>query len=98
MVSGLAEANALLKRIKSGTAMYHIVEIMACRRGCIMGGGQPTHAGPRTKLARAKGLYDSDISTQIKKSNENPLALSVYETIIRGREHDLLHRQIHNKA
>ena len=63
-----------------------------------MGGGQPTHAGPRTKLARAKGLYDSDISTQIKKSNENPLALSVYETIIRGREHDLLHRQIHNKA
>ena len=98
VVSGLAEANELLKRVKSGKAMYHIVEIMACRRGCIMGGGQPTHAGPRTKVARAKGLYDSDISTQIKKSNENPLATSVYETIIRGREHELLHRQIHNNA
>ena len=95
VVSGLAEASALLHRVKSGEAEYHIVEVMACRQGCIMGGGQPTHAGPRTKAARARGLYGADVAAQIKKSNENPLAMSVYDTLIRGREHELLHRQIH---
>ncbi|MBR1418955.1 MAG: [Synergistaceae bacterium] len=92
VVSGLAEANRLLERIKSGEAEYHFVEVMACRRGCIMGGGQPTHAGQRTKTARTKGLYDTDVSTQIKRSNENPLIISIYENLICGREHELLHR------
>lgn len=51
-------------------------------------------AGPRTKAARAKGLYDTDINTQIKKSNENPLVLSLYENLLKGREHKLLHRNM----
>ena len=91
VVSGLAEADALLRRIKSGESFYHFVEIMACRRGCIMGGGQPAHGGFRTKEARKHGLYESDVNTQIKKSNENPTALAVYDTLIKGREHELLH-------
>ena len=91
VVSGLAEADALLRRIKSGESFYHFVEVMACRRGCIMGGGQPAHGGFRTKEARKHGLYESDVNTQIKKSNENPTALAVYSTLIKGREHELLH-------
>ncbi|MDY6414423.1 MAG: [FeFe] hydrogenase, group A, partial [Synergistales bacterium] len=91
VVSGLAEANALLTRIKNGESFYHFVEVMACRRGCIMGGGQPVHAGVRTKEARKQGLYVSDVNTQIKKSNENPTALAIYDTLIKGREHELLH-------
>ena len=65
---------------------------MACRRGCIMGGGQPVYAGPRTRAARTKGLYDTDVNTQIKKANENPLVLSLYDTLLKGKEHQLLHR------
>ncbi|MBQ7151972.1 MAG: (2Fe-2S)-binding protein [Synergistaceae bacterium] len=91
VVSGLAEADALLRRIKNGESFYHFVEVMACRRGCIMGGGQPAHAGIRTKEARKHGLYESDVNTQIKKSNENPTALAIYDTLIKGREHELLH-------
>ena len=91
VVSGLAEADALLRRIKNGESFYHFVEVMACRRGCIMGGGQPAHAGYRTKEARKHGLYNSDVNTQIKKSNENPTALALYDTLIKGREHELLH-------
>ena len=68
------------------------VEVMACRRGCIMGGGQPVNAGPRTKRARMKGLYDTDVNTQIKKSNENPMILSLYDSLLKGKEHELLHR------
>jgi NADH-quinone oxidoreductase subunit G len=67
---------------------------MACRRGCIMGGGQPVGAGPRTRKARAKGLYKTDVSTQIKKSNENPTVLTLYETLLKGKTHQLLHRNL----
>ncbi len=92
VVSGLANADHLLQRIKKGEVQYDFVEVMACRRGCIMGGGQPVNAGPRTKAARMKGLYDTDVNTQIKKSNENPMVLSLYETLLKGKEHELLHR------
>ena len=73
VVSGLGNADALMKKIQKGEVHYDFVEVMACRRGCIMGGGQPVPAGPRSRIARSKGLYDTDINTQIKKSNENPL-------------------------
>ena len=58
-----------------------------------MGGGQPAHGGFRTKEARKHGLYESDVNTQIKKSNENPTALALYDTLIKGREHELLHKR-----
>jgi NADH-quinone oxidoreductase subunit G len=67
---------------------------MACRRGCIMGGGQPVPAGKRTRAARMKGLYDTDINMQIKKSTDNPLAVSLYDTLLKGKEHELLHRNL----
>lgn len=92
IVSGLRNADALLKRIKAGEVHYDFVEVMACYRGCVMGGGQPVPAGPRTKSARMKGLYDSDVNTQIKKSNENPLVQTLYDGLLKGKEHKLLHR------
>ena len=94
VVSGLGNADELIKRIKSGEAEYDFVEVMACHRGCVMGGGQPVQAGPRTRAARAKGLYDTDINTQIKKSNENPLTVTLYNTLLKGKEHKLLHRNM----
>ena len=92
VVSGLGNADALMKKIQKGEVHYDFVEVMACRRGYIMGGGQPVPAGPRSRIARSKGLYDTDINTQIKKSNENPLILSLYDELLKGKTHELLHR------
>lgn len=92
VVSGLGNADALMKKNQKGEVHYDFVEVMACRRGCIMGGGQPVPAGPRSRIARSKGLYDTDINTQIKKSNENPLILSLYDELLKGKTHELLHR------
>ena len=92
VVSGLGNADALMKKIQKGEVHYDFVEVMACRRGCIMGGGKPFPAGPRIRIARSKGLYDTDINTQIKKSNENPLILSLYDELLKGKTHELLHR------
>ncbi len=97
VVNGLANADKVLQQIKNHEAEYDFVEVMACRRGCIMGGGQPVNAGARTRKARMKGLYDTDVNTQIKKSNENPMILSLYDTLLKGKEHELLHRNFSGK-
>ena len=97
VVNGLANADKLLQQIKNHEVEYDFVEVMACRRGCIMGGGQPVNAGPPTRKARMNGLYDTDVNTQIKKSNENPMILSLYDSLLKGKEHELLHRNFSGK-
>ena len=50
-----------------------------------MGGGQPTRSGDRTKALRAKGLYNADNTTIIKKSDENPLVLELYNGLLKAK-------------
>ena len=93
VVSGLANARTVLERVKSGEAEYHLIEVMACRRGCIMGGGQPRNAGDRTKAARARGLYNADNVAMIKRSDDNPMMQNLYEGFLKGKTHELLHNE-----
>ena len=91
VVSGLANARKVMEQVKSGEKEYHLIEVMACRRGCIMGGGQPIPAGPRHKAARAQGLYKADKDRIIRKSDENPLMDVFYNGYFKGKAHELLH-------
>ena len=91
VVSGLANARKVMEQVKSGEKEYHLIEVMACRRGCIMGGGQPIPAGPRHKAARAAGLYKADKDQIIRKSDENPLMDVFYNGYFKGKAHELLH-------
>ncbi len=91
VASGLANARKVLEQVQSGEKEYHLIEVMACRRGCIMGGGQPIPAGPRHKAARAKGLYEADGAMVIKRSDENPLMDVFYNGYFKGKAHELLH-------
>ena len=93
VVNGLKCADEVLKQMKAGEVSYDFVEVMACKRGCITGGGQPTPIGPRTKKARFDGMYDIDQAAQIKLSNENPFIKTLYDGILKGREHKLLHNE-----
>ena len=40
---------------------------------------------------RSKGLYEAERMLGIRRSDENPIIPSVYNNIIDGREHELLH-------
>ena len=91
VVSGLANARKVMEQVKSGEKEYHLIEVMACRRGCIMGGGQLIPAGPRHKAARAAGLYKADKDRIIRKSDENPLMDVFYNGYFKGKAHELLH-------
>ena len=91
VVNGLHSAEEVLDKMKTGEVHYDFVEVMACKRGCIAGGGQPVPIGPRTKKARLEGIYKIDRMAQIKLSNENPIVTTVYDGILKGKEHKLLH-------
>ncbi len=91
VVSGLANARKVMEQVQSGEKEYHLIEVMACRRGCIMGGGQPIPAGPRHKAARAQGLYKADKDRILRKSDENPLMDVFYNGYFKGKSHELLH-------
>ncbi len=91
VASGLANARKVMEQVKSGEKEYHLIEIMACRRGCVMGGGQPRLAGDRTKAARIAGIYKADNASVIKKCDENPMIQALYDGLLKGKEHELLH-------
>lgn len=95
IVNGLKAAGDLLTKMKNGEVYYDFVEVMACKRGCITGGGQPLPVGPRTKKARLQGLYNIDSVAQIKLSTQNPIVKTVYETMLEGKTHKLLHNGHH---
>ena len=96
VVHGLANAGKVLEGIKSGELNYDFVEVMACRNGCIAGGGQPLPIGPRTKAGRMEGIYKVDRDSQMRVSDENPIIADTYKNVIAGNEHKLLHRAIHD--
>ncbi len=104
VVSGLANANALLTRIKNGEADYHFVEVMACPGGCVNGGGQPhqpaaVRALTNVPAERAAALYKNDANSGLRKSHENPAVTELYNTYLDEpggeKAHHLLHTVYH---
>jgi NADH-quinone oxidoreductase subunit G len=89
VVSGLGNAAALIERIKSGEH-YDFVEVMACPGGCVSGAGQP-FSDWSEKQTRGQRLYSADKLCSIKRSEENPLMISLYNGVLKGRVHELLH-------
>lgn len=90
VVSGLKNASDLIEKIKSGEEHYDMVEVMACPGGCVCGGGQPFVAA-EAKSKRGDGLYAADKLCSIKRSEENPMTALLYDGILKGKEHELLH-------
>ena len=89
VVSGLNNASRLIERIRAGEH-FDFVEVMACPGGCINGGGQP-FVPAAEKAQRGAGLYAADKLCSIKRSDENPLMMSLYGGLLKGRVHELLH-------
>jgi NADH-quinone oxidoreductase subunit G len=89
VVSGLANAESVIKRMKAGEH-FDFIEVMACPGGCVNGGGQP-FAHMEDKNNRAKALYEVDKLLPIRRAEENPVINALYEEVLDGRTHELLH-------
>ncbi len=95
IVSGLKNAEKIIQALKNGEH-YDFIEVMACPGGCVAGGGQPFGTNA-TKEVRGKALYSADKMLSIKRSEENPLMISLYDGVLKGRVHELLHVHYNHK-
>ncbi|MCL2548902.1 MAG: [FeFe] hydrogenase, group A, partial [Symbiobacteriaceae bacterium] len=101
LVSGLANARELIDSIRSGEEHFDLVEVMACRGGCVNGGGQPEvqHSQGDVITARAGGLYTSDVMSQFHNSGDNPYIRDLYaKDLTEERAHHLLHTVFSNRS
>ncbi len=95
IVSGLKNAEKVIQALKNGEH-FDFIEVMACPGGCVAGGGQPFGTNA-TKEVRGKALYSADKMLSIKRSEENPLMISLYDGVLKGRVHELLHVHYNHK-
>lgn len=108
VAQSMALAKPLLDDIRNGVSPYHFIEIMGCPGGCINGGGQPyvnatiRNSGFNFKQARAKALYDEDISLPVRKSHKNSQIQNLYKNYLgepnSEKAHHLLHTYYTKKA
>lgn len=91
IVSGLRNAENLIKSIQDGDVHYDFVEVMACEGGCISGAGQPFDKNKAVE-ERSEGMYESDRMSNVKLSIENPVTDRLYDDLLSGaKAHRLLH-------
>jgi NADH-quinone oxidoreductase subunit G len=91
---------AVLDKIRAARTLgqeppYHFIEVMACRGGCIAGGGQPYGATDEVRRQRTAGLYQDDEKSQYRCSHLNPCINQVYKEFLGEpgghKAHELLH-------
>ena len=74
---------------------YHFVEVMACRGGCIGGGGQPYGATDETRQMRIDGLYKDDVERNLRMSHHNPMIKTLYDEFLGEPLSEASHKYLH---
>ena len=104
IVHGMNNAKALLEQIKADKAAgkesdLDFIEIMACRGGCIAGGGQPYGTDDEVREERIAGLYTDDEKSAKRCSHQNPSIQKLYKEYLgeplSEKAHHLLHTEYH---
>ncbi|MCF7913970.1 MAG: [FeFe] hydrogenase, group A [Spirochaetaceae bacterium] len=97
---GMANVGTVLREVQKAKAEgkeppYHFIEVMACRGGCIAGGGQPYGTTDEVRAKRIAGLYKDDAAAEVRASHLNPEIQQIYKEFLgeplSKKSHDLLH-------
>lgn len=100
VVHGMANAKSLLDQVKKDKLEgkkpeYDFIEIMACRGGCVAGGGQPIGTDDEVRKERTAGLYTDDEKSVKRCSHQNPSIKKLYDEYLgqplSEKSHHLLH-------
>ncbi|MCL2756192.1 MAG: [FeFe] hydrogenase, group A [Firmicutes bacterium] len=100
VVSGIANAERVIKDIKSGRENYHFVEVMACPGGCVNGGGMPVHndiiqdnfANARR---RASTMYNMDQYNNLRRAHDNPVVKQIYKEFLGEPNGEIAYKLLH---
>jgi NADH-quinone oxidoreductase subunit G len=91
---------AVLEQVREAKAAgkeppFHFIEVMACRGGCIAGGGQPYGCTDEVRSKRIAGLYNDDEKSSFRCSHHNFFIKQVYDEFLGEpnghKAHELLH-------
>ena len=107
---GAGNVETVIDRIRAakengGELPYHFIEVMACRGGCVSGGGQPRVMMPGQpkprgitddiRKKRAEGLLKEDLEAKERFSHHNESIKRLYQEYLGEagghRSHELLH-------
>lgn len=107
---GAGNVETVLRRIREAKENgedlpYHFVEVMACRGGCVSGGGQPRVMMPGQpkprgitddiRKKRAQGLFNEDLQAKNRRSHHNESIKLLYQEYLGQpngeKSHHLLH-------
>ncbi|WP_304226093.1 NADH-dependent [FeFe] hydrogenase, group A6 [Gracilinema caldarium] len=91
---------AVLDKIREAKAAgkevpYHFVEVMACRGGCIAGGGQPYGCTDEVRSKRIAGIYADDEKSTYRCSHQNPFIKQVYDEFLGEPNGHKAHKLLH---
>jgi len=100
VVHQLGNVEEVLKVVRDAKAAkkdppYHFIEVMACRGGCISGGGQPYGANDAIRSKRAAGLYTDDERSTIRVSHKNEAVQAVYTEFLKEPNSEKAHHLLH---
>lgn len=97
---GMAHVQSIMDEVreardKGGELPYHFIEVMACRGGCVAGGGQPYNTDDKVRAKRIEALYADDEASEVRCSHQNPEIIEIYakflEKPLSHKSHSLLH-------
>ena len=82
-------------RLNGEEPYYHFIEVMACRGGCIGGGGQPYGATDEIRKKRAAGIYSDDERSVVRCSHDNPEIKRIYAEFLEKPLSHKAHKYLH---
>lgn len=74
---------------------YHFIEVMACRGGCIAGGGQPYGGTDETRRKRIEAMYGDDKAQTYRCSHHNPSIQKLYKEFLGEPLSETSHKYLH---
>ncbi|MEM5948465.1 NADH-dependent [FeFe] hydrogenase, group A6 [Spirochaetia bacterium 38H-sp] len=96
----ISNVEYVLNKVKEAKAAgkdvpYHFIEVMACRGGCVGGGGQPYGATDAIRAKRTAGIYADDKKSEIRCSHQNPAIKKLYEEFLGEPLGEKAHKYLH---
>jgi formate dehydrogenase major subunit len=96
VVSGLAHVEPIVRQIiDTGVSEFDLIEVMACPGGCISGAGHPAPKMKSVLKDRQEVLVALDEKSKVRRSEENPDLLKLYDDFYGEANSKKAHRYLH---
>jgi NADH-quinone oxidoreductase subunit G/NADP-reducing hydrogenase subunit HndD len=93
----VAHGGKNIRKLLEKKEKYHFIEMMACRGGCIGGGGQPIPTTKEILKKRMQAIYKQDAKLPLRKSHENPVVKKIYKEFLGKPFSKKAHRLLHTR-